>query len=218
MKRYLPVLVATMMVLGTGLLHAHWSGRWSSSQGLAASAAKLTKVPMIVGDWEGRTVEIDRRQLERGGIVGCLSRRYTDRRTGAGVTILVVCGRPGPISVHTPEVCYGGGGYETISPRVKASVMPDGAAGPAEFWRVELQKTDSAVPDALEIYYAWNSGGRWLAPTGDPRFTFARSPALYKLYVIRQSNKSGDRPMADASTAFLRILLPKLRQALDLAS
>ena len=27
-------------------------------------------------------------------------------------TALILCGRPGPVSIHTPDVCYRGLGYE----------------------------------------------------------------------------------------------------------
>src|SRR5579883_487292 len=106
MARKLPILAAIVVLVTSGLVHARWSNHVRASKELAEATTKLEKIPMTVGDWKGSVSEMDRRGLERAGIIGLASRRYTNPRSGETVSILLVCGKPGPISVHGPEICY----------------------------------------------------------------------------------------------------------------
>ena len=45
------------------------------------------------------------------GAVGQISRVYTNPTKGLTVSVLLLCGLPGNISTHTPDVCYPGAGY-----------------------------------------------------------------------------------------------------------
>lgn len=211
--RLLPQLMAVVIVVSSGVVHGIWTGRWSRSDELGTHVAALDRVPMTIGDWEGRAMPLDRRTMEHGGIAGYLMRSYENRRGGGAVTLLIVCGRPGPIAVHTPEVCYGGAGYEPSAPRAKLPVRAASSARPDEFWALGLSKQGSARPDHLRILYAWNAGGPWTA-SGSPRLDFAGSPALYKLYLVRQVARPDDRRPDDPSAEFLRQLLPELDKSL----
>jgi hypothetical protein len=215
MPRTLPILAATAAVLLLGGGGEIWTDRWTSGRGqdLEAAAARLGRVALAIGDWTGQELELDARENARTGISAGLLRRYVSRRTGAPVTVLIVCGRPGPISVHTPEVCYAGAGYEVIEPRTR-SIVPIAAGTPAaELWKVRLRKVESIVPEVLAAHYAWSATGVWRAPGRDPRFEFAGHPVLYKLYVIEQLAPA-DEAETDLSREFIRVLMPALGEAL----
>ena len=70
------------------------------------------------------------------------------------------------------------------------------------------------VPVQLEIYWAWSRDGRsWEAPD-NPRTVLARSPALYKLYVVRQFVAGSRDENVDSCQEFLRRALPEFGTAL----
>jgi hypothetical protein len=108
MLRILPILCAFVLLIASGISHRLWTGSWTTNGEPALSASRLTAVPALIGDWVGADQEIDARQLARAEAAGHLARRYVQRRTGAEVSLFIICGRPGPVSVHTPDICYGG--------------------------------------------------------------------------------------------------------------
>src|SRR5207248_510559 len=89
--------------------------------------------------WDGAAVALDPRQTEAAQVAGALSRRYTHRYTHAAATVLILCGRPGPVSVHTPDVCYSGAGF-TPGP-AKKHKLPDGG----EVWVADFAAHERGI-------------------------------------------------------------------------
>jgi len=205
----LPRLIAFVAVIIAGVVPGVWGHRWVSSSTLADTAARLALVPLTVGEWEGRDLEVNPRELRLAEAVGSLRRHYVHRHTGATVTLLAVCGRPGPISVHTPEVCFPGAGYEEMGAVTRREIA--GLSGD-RFWYRRFQKT-GPTPALLAITYAWTDTGPWEAPD-NPRLSLARHPALLKVYVTRTLSDSKEPPDGDPTSDFLRALTPPLRAAL----
>lgn len=214
--------------LAATLAAAAWqgraSGRWVPLPPLDAYVAALDAVPSQLGEWQGADAPLDDPDsLKRGGIDGHLSRRYRHRRTADEVSVLVVCGRPGPISVHTPDVCYRGAGFVAV-----------GEPAPADYRLGERKLTlwglrfhppaaRAGSPD-LEIRWGWSGGGPLQAPT-NPRVAFAGQPALYKVYVIQERRpQAAAKPSEPAAApakdvvepvaAFLGLFVPSLEAAL----
>ena len=213
MRRYLLLLaLALAVVILHGVAHGLWTHRWLASDEPAASAARLAKVPLRVGDWDGEDLEMDPRHFVIAEIDGYLLRRYVHRRSRVVVSLLVVCGRPGPVSVHTPDVCYRGAGFDP-GPAERRLVEAGPGAAPAEFWVAAFRQRDAAAPARLRIFWAWNDKSGWRA-VDHPRLVFGRAPALYKLYVVRDVTAADDPPEADVGAEFLRRLLPALDAAL----
>jgi len=117
--------------------------------------------------------------------------------------------------VHTPDVCYQGAGFTLAASPARSSAAP-GEAG-AEFWAARFLWAGPAPGSHRRIFWAWNAGGGWQAPD-NPRLAFARYPALYKLYVIREMSKRDEPPENDPCREFMRLLLPELQEALFPAS
>jgi hypothetical protein len=204
---------ALALLVASGVAHGFWSGRWSRSRALVGRVAALRNVPPKVGEWVGEDSELDRRTLEHADIAGYVLRRYRNPRDGAAATVLLVCGRPGPIAVHTPEACYGGIGYEAQGPRERHQV-PAGGGAPGEVWSVVMGKSGPLGSERLKILYAWTADGTWHASAA-PRVDFAGAPALYKLYVVYPVAAAGEGPpLEEAHRQFLAQLLPALRDAL----
>ncbi|MGH7171108.1 MAG: exosortase-associated EpsI family protein [Gemmataceae bacterium] len=209
MSRFLPLGLVLVVVMASGIAHGLWSGRWNASDGPQRAAARLARLPMAVGDWDGRTGDLDARQMSVAELSGARVCEYVNRRTGSVVSTLLVCGRPGPVSVHTPEICYVGRGYELAG--AKSRYGNPSLAG-AEFWVCDFQKSQTATPDRLRIFYAWSSNGALSAPE-NPRLTFFREPALYKLYVTRKLVQAEEPLEDDPAVDFLNVFVPQLQKS-----
>src|SRR5262249_19838258 len=96
------LLAAITILLTTGFIHGVWTDRWAFSDEPQASAAKLARLPMTIGEWTSHSLEIGSRELEKSAIVDYAGRVFVNSRTKQRVQMFLVCGRPGPISVHTP--------------------------------------------------------------------------------------------------------------------
>jgi hypothetical protein len=209
-KQTVASLLAFAMLVGSGLVHGRLTDRWGTSSAVAEAIARLDRVPRSIGDWEGRDAAIDRKQIERAQIRGYLARTYRNRRDGREVMVLLVCGRPGPISVHTPDVCYAGAGYEAGTLPVPGSVATGGHG--AEFLTARFKKVDALVPESLDILWAWNARGDWEAPA-NPRLGFASYPALFKVYLIAgRGGAAAVEPTVDRD--FAELILTGLNRAL----
>lgn len=210
MRRSLPAILAFPLILAAGYVHGRLTDRWTASRSSAAAVASIARLPMDLGSWHGQVQELDRAVIERGGIAGYAARRYVDARTGAAVSILLVCGRPGPIAAHTPEVCYPGAGYEQRGEAERRAVRVGPSGPPSEFLACTFARP--AAPDSPEIgiLWAWNGGAGW-ETSESPRLSFARHPNLYKLYVVVERRAQSSE---DPSAAFLEVLLPALKATL----
>ncbi len=209
MSRALPIVTAFAGVLVAGVVPGLWAGRWTGSASVEEAAARLAAVPAAVGDWAGRDQEVNPRERQVAQVAGFLSRRYVHARTGGAVSVALLCGRPGPVSVHTPEVCYLGAGFEEVG----APAVVDVPGSPGDRLKVRRFQKVGGAPVYLRVFYGWSATGPWQAPD-NPRLTFARHPALYKLYVVRELAKPDEPLDGDPALDFLRGLMPELRGAL----
>src|SRR5688572_27634055 len=134
MRRTLAMVLATVVLALSGVAHGVWTDRWSDPVALKRAVAALDAgVPLEAGPWRGQVIEPDKRVLEVGGTAGSAMRRYVHRETGAEVSVLFVCGRPGPIATHPPEVCLAGAGYELAGDPAMRSVNYGSPPKAAEF-------------------------------------------------------------------------------------
>ena len=69
------------------------------------------------------------------------------------------------------------------------------------------------MPTQLRLYLAWGTKQGWSSPT-QPRFTFAREPVLYKMYVIREVPKLPESIEQDPAAELIQALMPSLHQTL----
>ena len=209
-KALSPLIVLFILVLLLGAGHGIWTDRWTNSTELENSLARLDKVPLNFGDWQGENLEYDPEDMSRAGIKGCVFRRYRNTRTGVSISVLLVCGRGGPICVHTPDVCYTAAGFQQSGGQVRTEI----GSSSGDFWKMLFAVPNSIVPRRLEILWAWSlDGNTWSAPES-PRYSFARFPAVYKLYVVRETPASR-RDSDEISKDFLVRFLPELRRVFE---
>jgi len=211
MSRLVAVSAVFLAVVVSGAAAGFWTGRWGSTQALQEAAARLDRVPPSLADeWDSHPSELSEREIGIAELEGYLNRRYVHRQTGNGVSVLLVCGRPGPISVHVPEVCYAGAGFAQASP-------PKTYEGPAgshwQFRVLDFQKTNVATPTRLRVFMSWCHRKDWSVPAR-PRLTFAAKPYLYKLYVVREMTRANEPLDKDPAGGLIKQLIPQLDEAL----
>lgn len=213
--RLLPLIALALLAIAIGLVHGLETDRWRTSSELQSALQRLEAVPMDIGDWKGRDVPYEKEDFARAGIQGTIFREYHNPRTGTTVSVLLVCGRGGPISVHEPDVCYAGAGFRAVGAKERRKVEIQKGEEPLPAWALQFAKPDAVVPTRLEIYWGWFQNGKFEAPD-QARFAYGRSPAVYKLYVVREfaANFKAPPPKENPCEQFLRRALPEFQTAL----
>jgi hypothetical protein len=209
MRKTLPLLTGLALLSLAALVHGVWTGRWEASHALEGASARVREVPLAFGDWQGQELPPDREAFARAGASGYWMRVYRNGQTGEAVTVLLMCGRAGKMAVHTPDLCYGGAGYEVVGEPAREAVPA--TSPPAQFWAARFRKPGPAGDSSLRIHWGWSARDAWEAPAR-PRWHFAGAPFLYKLYIVRDATADG--PGGDASLLFLETFLPELEKTL----
>jgi hypothetical protein len=196
---------AIAVLVAAAVAHGLRTDRWGAPANHQAAADRLAALPLVIGDWEGIELGLDPQQAEMTQATGILVRRYTHKYDQTSGSVMVLCGRPGPISVHPPEACYGGAGY-VPGPAKRHSLAEGG-----ELWVADFKK-EGPTPETLRIHWGWSDGGNWVAPDS-PRTAFFNSKILYKLYVIQPYLSSAEKP-TEPEPRWLNAVLPELRKCL----
>jgi hypothetical protein len=212
MRRNLPVLIALLSAVSFGVAEGIWSGRWRADA-VNAAAARLADVPLTFGEWEGTTRSLDQRQVTLAKLAGYVSCSFTHRSSGDTMSILLMCGRPGPISVHTPDICFPGGGVEMSGEPHRLTYKIDQIKEPAEFLSARFDKGSNGVQHSA-VLWSWTADGAWTAPD-NPRRSFGGAQSLYKLYIIHTMTTPEQMPGEDRDLEeFVHEFLAKLQTAL----
>jgi hypothetical protein len=213
MKRIILMTLALPLIITLGVVEGLWTDRWVMSSELEAAIARLGGIPRTVGPWQGEDKELEPGAAAAAGVTGYVQRRYVNSRTGDSLFMLLMCGRPGPISIHTPDLCWPRSGYAETGPARLHEVSYGPSDQEADFWVARFGNANAPVPDNVRVYWSWNATNEWLAPK-QPRVTFARHRALYKLYISRQLPRPNEPLAEDPCLGFLRLFLPEVNQAL----
>lgn len=209
MPRALLIFAALALLVAAAVVEGIRSNRWGASEDLKAAAAKLQNVPPAFGDWTSTENPIDAEILKKAEAVGSVSRVYENKNDKSKVSVLLLCGRSGPIGAHTPDICYAGLGYKMHGGELRKNLAE------SSYWSGRFEKPNGDA--GLMVTWAWSVDGNWLAAE-NPRLEFVGHDALYKLYVTRglsQSERTG-APTADSdpTAVFLTEFLPELKKAL----
>jgi hypothetical protein len=209
MTRIVILSIAAFAVLLDGYVHGLWTDRWGNARVVERAVTRLERVPMTVGDWQAHPKELGTMQAKLAGYAGYWQRAY--QRDGMMVTVMLACGRPGPLSVHTPETCYAAQGFVPAEEPVK--YVHGGENGGPEFWKARFTQRDAAAPRHLRLYWSWRTADGWRIAR-NPRWEFASQPVLYKMYITYEMSGT-DAPQEDAAcTEFMSLLLSQLDQVL----
>jgi hypothetical protein len=210
MFRISALVTGIVFVAVSGIVHGILTDRWALSPQPQAAAAKLANVPLRVGDWEGQDgPPIRAQEIVIGELAGYISRQYENRLSGIRLDVLVVCGRPGPIAVHTPDVCLLGEGFNLV--RRQKMPLPSNPAD--QFVVAHFRKLVGEGAFDRRVFWSWSATGAWDTPDS-PRWTFAGKPFLYKLYVTRALLNVEEKPEEDPVWEFLKVFMPEVQTTL----
>lgn len=219
MNRLSAFLLVMISIGALGYAHGRLTDRWGMPAEVSQAAERLALVPHEINGWVGTDLPIGTRQLEAASAEGSLSRQYMHSETGEVVQVMILCGRPGPIAVHPPTVCFVGSGVEQATEESKATLSSGETE--SEFFTADFVQTD-LFEEAQRTYWAWSTTGRsWSAP-GDSqttRLTFAGEPYLYKMYfttpVERLPGQEEFAPTSENVLNFMEAMLRLLPQSLN---
>jgi hypothetical protein len=202
------------VTLASGAAAGWLDNRWGRPADLAAAGENLSKTPEKFGDWvleHSQSLDEDAAELLQAS--GSTLRNYRNQSTGDAVTVALIVGPAGPMSVHHPEVCYSSRDFNTLAPAKRFHVV---GAVDAEFWGMTLEHA-GLDGGKLSVAYGWNDGRGWAAPQ-QPRIQFGGAPLLYKLQLAAPLGGNERFDKSDPCRMFLRDFLPALDAVLLRAS
>ncbi len=210
-----PLILAIPLLIGAGLWQGKITLRWSDFPELKESAARLDNVPTEFGPWKGEVLPKVTAEIARaGGIVGDSNIHFTNKESGAGATMSIVCARLNDVQVHTPDRCFPAHGFDPRGDPAPVSVT----LGNAE--KVQFNVADYADKEkasVTRVYWSWSTDGRWQAPakSDDIRGLFARSEPVFKLYVIIDMPSGAQAPKGEGpGVALIKDLIPQINPVL----
>ena len=65
MRRHLPAAVMAALILTAGTIHGRWTNRWARATELQHAIDHIGKLPLAIGDWEGRDNVLDEKEQKR---------------------------------------------------------------------------------------------------------------------------------------------------------
>ena len=210
MKSAAPILAAVLL-LASGYVHGMWTGRWQATDSLESAAAAVQRLPQQFNDWEVVSeTKVTAEEQTIAELAGSVSRQYRHARTGDVVTVLLMVGKPGPISVHSPTACYTGQGYQQDGAiRIhRCDVAQQGH----QFQTAQFHSPNKSETLQPRVYWGWSAGDVWSCPES-PRLAFVGQPALYKLYVAFETGGSVKAKTINPAERMLQDLIPVIKQS-----
>lgn len=198
------------MLLAAAVASAMLNESLSDPAALSAAASRLEQIPTQIGVWTSTPGTIDERELRLSEIAGFIRREYRHEETGRVVTLTILCGPAGPMSVHPPTACFEGVGYSLISGPTVVGIT-DNTEQTISLKKASFRLHDSALSEVVRVFWGWSTDGEWDAP-GSPRLSYRGQSWLYKLYVVDRAYETADG-LAQIET-FLKDALPTIRQTL----
>jgi hypothetical protein len=212
----LPTIVAVVVLtIGTVYQGIH-TERWSrsSSEQLEWFAQRLDSVPAEIGPWLGEDAEVDEKQFQASNCRRAISRTYRNKEDdNATVNMFLVCGTARHVTIHTPDWCYVGAGYEMQGEPVSHTIDCGDEMTAPEFLTALFEKDTPLGRQSLRIFWTYSYDGTWQGPKL-AKSAYAGRKALYKIYLITDVTERDKSADASASVDFAKDLMPRLNELL----
>ena len=213
-KRTTPIFTGLIIIVAITVVvtvyAGNLSGRWGAFSGLDEARAALRALPMEIGDWKAeKEGELDKTAVTMLRIQDSYVFRTYKNSEGTVVHVTFMVGPTGKITVHTPEVCFGGKDYEKDAARtsVQIHVQREEDEVVDSFWRISFTGRSMDMNNRISFYYAVSPGDTWSA-VESPRSTYQMYRYVYKIQVEAYSGISDDG--RDNVRKFLEDCLPTI--------
>lgn len=212
---FLGIIVVAAVTITVTRYAGALTGRWGDFEGMDKARTVLKSLPMEIGDWkaenEGKLDETSINMLRiRDSYV---FRTYKNEQTQSVVHFTLMVGPAGKITVHTPEICFGGKDYEKQSSPFSVPMdvqLSSGKDIADTFWRIDFKGRSLDTNNSISFYYGVSTGEDWLA-VEDTRSAFQQFRYVYKLQAEAFSRSGGDE---DTVKQFLADCLPTIHEHL----
>lgn len=211
---FIAFLVLLAATLAAGWLHGRLTNRWEVPVDSKLVAERLSvPLPVEAGNW--KLLVEDKFSDEVVRVLQCpahINRTYEHQQSGDVATVAVIVGPPGPISVHTPEICYSSREYTQTGETHKVSI-DGGKNAKHTLWELPFKANKNLKRKELRVFYAWSTGTEWTAAEY-PRFSYGGMPYLYKIQLSVTTNPLATNSEFDPGQDFLQNFLPELQSRL----
>jgi hypothetical protein len=216
-KFILGIVVVIVLTSGITYYSGNLTGRWGAFRGQEEAISNLKKLPLEIGDWVADKEET----LDNGSIAmlqiqnSYIFRSYRNTVTQSVVHLTIMVGRTGRVTVHTPDICFGGKDY--IKEDTRSAVPFDvelqdvGKRLADKFWRVDFVGKSLDTNNRISFYYGIFVGDVWTA-VENPRVAFQKFRYAYKLQA--QAFTAGAGADTDIVKDFLSECLPVIHKHL----
>lgn len=206
-----PLVVALLLLAGTTVVQGNLSERWVKVDSAIVKrwVDHLSRVPLSFGEWQGREAEkSSEAEKAVAKFEGERPLNFVNEATGNMIGVSLVCGLGRNVSIHTPEKCYLAAGF-SLGDQPSRYTIELSEGKKADFYTASFIREKADGVERLRILWAWNDGTGWAAPAW-PKVAYARSPALYKMYLIcpmpRHDTKITELPIEDFAKQFLPLV------------
>jgi hypothetical protein len=212
MFRTKPTVAALVLIVAAGVVQTLLATATTDNEAIRSLAKRIDDIPLVIGDWQAEQgEEPDELTMRVADAAGMIQRLYLNTRDNTQVQIMLLVGRPGPLSVHLPEVCYRGAGYR--EQRAIAERAIEVGSDTPRFRVVDMENNSGSIPRYMRVYHTWTDGTGWTVPKV-PRLAFARSPYLCKLYVTTVPLTAPIQGDVDPASRFIETCLPAIEKVL----
>jgi len=197
-KSALALFLGLAIAIASGYIHGTTVDRWGVPADVVAIAQRIENLPLEIDGWDSRPgADLADQVRQLAGAEGYFSRQYTHPHSGVSINVTALCGRPGPIALHVPTVCFTNSGMRQLAKETRVR-LPSDSEGARNFWMAEYEPPREGP--TIRTFWAWSTDARTWSVPEDPRFAFARDPYLYRIYfsipagVFNQPQANDDEP------------------------
>lgn len=205
---------AAVLLLASGFFRGAQANRLADSTGAEAlSPFPLRDIPRTIDTWqvvEGSETMLDPQTTRITGSTDHVVRTYRDEMTGVTLSVLILYGPAGPVTPHTPQVCYPASGFAPVGDTVDRNIE-FGSGEVAAFRSSVFAKSGGRSVIFQTVYHSYELDGAW-SPTIENRNLRRRNPGVFKVQIQRRSFEQEIRGENEPIEAFVAKLLPVIEK------
>ena len=207
-------VAAALLLVGSGFYRGVQARRLADFTGSEANCPfPLHDIPRTIDTWqviEGSETMLDPQTTRITGSTDHIIRTYRDEMTGVMLSVLILYGPAGPVTPHTPQVCYPASGFAAVGGMANRKVEY-GNGQVAEFRSSVFAKSGGRSTVFQTVYHSYELDGAW-SPTIENRKLRRRNPGVFKVQIQRRSLEQEIPGENEPIESFVAKLLPVIEK------